>query len=70
MIRQPVQSRNLKSVGYDEKLKILEIEFHEGRIYQYSNVPEDIYSNLMNALSKGTFHHRFIKNNYSYRRIA
>ena len=70
MIRQPIQSSNLRSVGYDEKLKILEIEFHEGRIYQYSNVPENIYSNLMNALSKGKFFAQQIKNRFPTKRLV
>ena len=70
MIRQPVDSSNLRSVGYDEQQKNLEIEFNSGGIYQYSNVPNEIYIGLMNSPSKGTFHHRFIKNNYSYRMVA
>lgn len=38
MDRTPVSSTNLKSVGYDAVNRVLEIEFHDGGIYQYFNV--------------------------------
>ena len=70
MDRQPVQSSNLRSIGYDSGLKILEVEFHTWGIYQYVNVPLEIFTGLINASSKGTFHHRFIKNIFPHRRVA
>jgi hypothetical protein len=69
MDRHIVVSSNLKLVGYDEKMNILEIEFHSGAIYQYSNVPSSIYVKLMNAPSKGTFHHQQIKDKFKYIRL-
>jgi len=62
--RQPVASCNLKTVGYDNNLKNLEIEFHSGMIYQYQNVPTHIYENLLSAPSTGTFFTDKIKNRY------
>jgi len=69
MERQPVQSCNLKSVGYDNTLKNLEIEFHSGLIYQYQNVPSQIYANLLSAQSTGTFFTDKIKNRYRSKRL-
>ena len=69
MDRQPVQSSNLRSIGYDQNTNIIEIEFHSGDIYQYFNVPESIYLALMNAVSKGTYFHDKIKQHYKYKRI-
>lgn len=69
MERQFVQSSNLRSVGYDQKTNILEIEFYSGGIYQYFNVPLDIYQGLLSAPSKGRFHAYNIKNSYRYQRI-
>ena len=69
MNRDPVQSSNLKSVGYDSEAKILEIEFHDGGIYQYLDVPADIHQGLISAPSKGKYHHAFIKNAYRYQKI-
>ncbi len=69
MDRQRVSSSNLESVGYDSKDEILEIKFHNGGIYQYSNVPFEKYELLMNASSKGSYFARFIKDRYRYRKI-
>lgn len=69
MSRTPVSSSNLRSVGYDPVSRVLEIEFHSGGIYQYSNVPEEVYRSLMAASSHGRYFHYFIKGAYVYRRI-
>jgi len=69
MNRTPVSSSNLKSVGYDSSSNTLEVEFHGDRVYQYYNVPKEIYQGLMAASSHGKYHHRRIKGNYRYSRI-
>jgi hypothetical protein len=70
MQRQFVSSSNLRSVGYDHLQQILEIEFHNGGIYQYFGVPEHIYSSLMAASSHGSYFHAFIRESYRYRRVG
>ena len=40
MDRTPVQSSNIRSVGYDPASRTLEVEFHSSGLYQYSSVPE------------------------------
>ena len=69
MQRNFVASSDLRSVGYDPTSKTLEIEFHGGNIYQYFNVPQYIYNNLMNSASKGKYFHTFVKH-YPYRKIS
>jgi len=61
MNRVPVSSSNLASVGYDAESKVLEIEFQNGSIYQYFNVPANIYSGLMSAASHGRYFDAYIK---------
>lgn len=67
MERKIVSSSNIKSIGY--LLGVLEIEFKNRSIYQYRNVPENIYKRLMNSSSKGTYFSENIKDNYSCRKI-
>lgn len=69
MDRKSVKSSTIRSIGYDLQLHILEIEFDSGGIYQYLDAPEHLYSTLMNAVSKGKFFERNIKNNYRYQKI-
>lgn len=64
MNRTPVSSSNLRSVGYDSSQNVLEIEFHGGRVYQYTGVPESIFRGLMGAASHGKYFHRNIENRY------
>ena len=69
MERTYVRSSNLRSVGYDPTTCGLEIEFHGGRLYLYSGVPEAVYRRLMEAPSKGTYHAYSIRGRYRYRRL-
>ena len=61
MNRINVVSRNIKSIGYDGVNRILEVEFHNNRVYQYSNVPPSLYSGLLHADSHGKFFAREIR---------
>jgi hypothetical protein len=63
-----VSSSNLVAVGYDQSFQTLRIQFHNGT-YDYFNVPSHIYQSLMNAGSKGSYHARYIKDSYRFRRI-
>jgi len=69
MERKNVISSNIKSIGFDPEDKILEIEFHDGGIYQYFDVPQTIYNDLITAKSHGSFFHKHIKNNYRWKKI-
>ena len=70
MIRQPVASSDLRAVGYDAGRQVLEVEFHSGGIYQYFGVPGSTYSGLMQAGSKGSYFHAFIKDRYAYQKVG
>ncbi len=70
MIKQHVQSSDLRSVGYDPVNSVLEIEFNSGGVYQYFNVPASVYQALMSASSHGTYFHANIKDRYRYSRIG
>ncbi len=69
MKRQKVSSSNLASIGYDEDNQILEIEFNHGGVYQYFDVPEDVYEDLMNADSHGKYFVANIKDDYEYQKL-
>lgn len=64
MKRQAVSSSNIASIGYDASSKTLEVEFNNGRTYEYYNVPASEYSALMSASSHGKYFSANIKDNY------
>ncbi|AZT25065.1 TPA: KTSC domain-containing protein [Salmonella enterica] len=70
MDRQYVSSSNLRSVGFDVRTSVLEIEFNNGTVYQYFNVSETVYTGLMSASSKGSFFDLHVKKaGYRYQQI-
>jgi hypothetical protein len=69
MNRTPVSSSNVASVGYDPNTMTLEVEFIDGSVYQYFDVPETVYQELMRASSIGHFMHANIRNNYRYTKV-
>jgi KTSC domain len=69
MIRIPVSSSNIASIGYDQKTRTLEVEFLKGGVYQYFDVPQAVYEEFISAESKGKYLADQIKGNYRYARV-
>lgn len=69
MERQPVASSNIRSVGYDPDAQILEIEFQDGAVYQYSGVPGAVHAGLVSAGSPGRYFHAHVKGRYPHRKV-
>jgi hypothetical protein len=65
-----VDSSLIRSVGYDLASSVLEVEFVEGRVYEYYDVPLSVYSELMNAGSKGEYFNEHVKDMYPYGEVA
>jgi hypothetical protein len=66
--RQPVSSSNLVSVGYDLDNETLEVEFVNGSVYRYLNIPLFEYERLMSSVSLGGYFNANIRNGYTYER--
>lgn len=62
--RRPVASSALASIGYSKRLRALEIEFRNGAIYRYINIPPEIYRDLMSASSKAQFYDDNIRGHF------
>jgi hypothetical protein len=62
-------SSNLSRARYDPDTSTLEIEFKDGRVYQYFDVPPQVFEGLLSAESHGGFLHSQIKGHYRYVRI-
>lgn len=54
MIRVPVISSNIKSIGWMSP-ETLEVEFISGAIYRYYYLPLDVYVEMLEAPSKGKY---------------
>jgi len=65
----PVDSSNIESVGYDIGSRELHVLFLANRSYVYSDVPREVYEELLRAPSKGSYLNRAIKGVYAYREL-
>lgn len=69
MERIAVSSSNVESIGYDPDSSTLEVEFKNGSVYQYFDVPEQIFNDLINAGSIGSYLASVVKGTYRYSRV-
>jgi hypothetical protein len=69
MERVAVESKALKSLGYDTKSSCLEIEFHNGNVYRYEQVPVSVYEWLLRVPNKGGFITRVLEPKYGGNRV-
>ena len=66
MERVPVSSTNVASIGYDPATLTLELEFTNGSIYQYFDVPQSLYEELMSSPSIGKAVNMLVRQNYRF----
>lgn len=69
MERKRINASNIRSVGYDVREQVLEVEFSNGSIVQYSGVSPEVHRGLMNAPSPGSYFRDKIEEDYTARRV-
>lgn len=67
--RAPLDSSALAAAGYSKRLHILEIEFCNGALYRYLQVPPLVYRDFMSAESKAGYYDWNIKGQYRSLRL-
>jgi len=69
MLRVNLQSTSLNAATFQEQSAFLELEFRNGAIYRYSDVPAQVYRELLRAESKGRYFNQHVRNRFSYTKI-
>ncbi len=59
-------SSNINQVKYDTNTRVLSIEYFNNAIYDYENVPPEVYAELLASDSIGSYVARNIKDQYDY----
>jgi len=54
MQRTPIGSSQIRSLGYDDATKQLDVEYTNHSVYRYRGVPPAVYQALMTALAEGS----------------
>lgn len=65
-----IQSSNIKKSIYDTITKKLIVEFNNGAMYEYDDVPHQIYTQFRMSESQGKFFNSKISKNYKYKKIS
>lgn len=69
MERKRITASNIRSVGYEARSRVLEVEFTNGGITQYSGVSDEVYRRLINAPSPGSYFRDIIEENFTAKRV-
>jgi hypothetical protein len=69
MERRRVNSSKLRSVGYDEQSRTLEVEMSNGRVFQYVGVFPEVYRRFMAAPNPTSFFDDKIAEEYTAKRV-
>lgn len=64
-----IKSSNLKSAVYNTNTKTLSVTFINGSIYEYYDLPWEIFTKLRSAESQGKFFNTEIGKKYKYKKI-
>jgi hypothetical protein len=70
MYRTSVNSEAIRSVGYEQRSSLLEIEFTLGEVYRYHRVPQAVFMALMATASHGAFFDARIKGRYPEQKVG
>ena len=62
------QSSNVARFGYDESNQVLKVEFKNGAIYDYYDVPENVFQGMTGAPSAGQYLAQNVKSRFRYAR--
>jgi len=70
VVMMPVQSSNIRAIGYDSDKRELHVEFKSGGRYIYEEVDEIVHASAMAADSVGGFLHKnVVKGPYKFRKV-
>ena len=69
MERKRVNSSRLRSVGYDKKNQVLEVELSNGQVWQYTQVSPEVHRRFMAAPNPTSYFDDKIAEEYSSQRV-
>lgn len=64
-----IQSSNIKKTEYDTETKKLVVEFNNGALYEYDEVPHQLYTQFRLSESQGKFFTTKISKAFKYKKI-
>jgi hypothetical protein len=69
LIEVKIQSSNIKSSTYNTEDKTLLIEFNNNSLYQYNELPWEVFTKFRMAESQGKYFNSDISKKYKYEKV-
>ncbi|HEX4582328.1 MAG TPA: KTSC domain-containing protein [Acidobacteriaceae bacterium] len=69
MLRQLVDSSELRSVGYKMDAAVLEAEFRSGEVYDYFDASAQVALELLGAESIGRYFNAHIRSKFRFKKV-
>lgn len=69
VITVTINSSNLEKAKYDTTTKILTVTFKKGLVYEYTDVPWELFTKFRLSPSQGSFFNKEISKNYKYKKL-
>lgn len=66
MTHVPVSSSHIESVAYDPGTNVMEVQFRNGHLYRYENVPARAHAQFVAAPSVGRHFHQAINGQFQH----
>lgn len=64
-----VKSSNVAQVGYDSLTGTMGVKFNNGTVYEYDDVPVEIFEGVRDAESVGRVFNSTVKNAFQFRKV-
>ncbi len=64
-----VESSTLRTIGYDESLALLRLEFQSRVVYDYFEVPVVVFESLLSAASVGACFNAMVRGCFRYEQV-
>lgn len=69
MFLYPVESSIITAIGYDVATKVAHVQFKNGSLYSYADVPATEFNKLWQAPSVGSYFIKNFKYGYKYTKL-
>ncbi|WP_332777924.1 KTSC domain-containing protein [Polaromonas sp.] len=62
------ESSSIARFAFDDASRVLKVEFKNGNVYDYFDIPDHVFDGMRAAPSKGQYLAQYVKGNYRYAR--
>ena len=70
MEMKKINSGKLRAIGFDPRARLLQVQFDDGSVLQYSGVGEDVWRRLSSSAAAWSFYRDNIEEEFTAKRVS